>query len=282
VLQVHPSPALRNPVLIAAFEGWNDAGDAASRAVSHLVDLWAAEEFAEMDPEDYYDYQVNRPDVSIEDGKRVYTWPSTRFLLATRAGLARDVVLVQGIEPSTRWKQFAAEFVGVAQQLGVTTIITLGAMLTDVPHTRPLPVSASSDDPGLPDRFHASPSAYEGPTGIVGIVAAEASREGIPTVGAWVAVPHYAGGPPAPKAALALVAYLEDALGVSIPHAGLEEDAREWEQSVDALAREEEDVAEYVSSLEQQRDAAELPEGSGDAIAKEFERYLKGRDDERP
>lgn len=280
MLHVHPSPALRDPLLLAAFEGWNDAGEAATRALGHLAKIWHAQQIAEMDSEDYFDYQVNRPHVSMRDGNRVITWPTTRFLLATRTGLPRDVVLVQGIEPSTRWKQFATEITGVAQQLGITTAFTLGAMLTPVPHTRPLPVMVSSDDPVLGERFGAEPSGYEGPTGIVGILARWLSDAGIPTLSTWVSVPHYAGGPPSPKAALSLVAHLESALGVTIPRGDLDEESRAWEDGVDALAKEEEDVAEYVTSLEQEHDATDLPEASGDAIALEFERYLKRRDDQ--
>ncbi|WP_323099932.1 PAC2 family protein [Intrasporangium sp. YIM S08009] len=281
MLEFEDVPELNDPVLIAAFEGWNDAGEAASSAVRHLSEVWDAELVAAFDPEDYYDFQVNRPRVALEDGRRILTWPTTRILIATDTGFDRDVVLVQGIEPSMRWRAFTIELLELAQQLGVTTIVTLGALLADVPHTRPIPVTATAEDEAAMHRFDVEASRYEGPTGIVGVVSATASDTGIPTVSAWAAVPHYAGGPPSPKATLSLVHRVESLLGVTVPHDELEESARAWERGVDELAQSDEEVAEYVQSLEEAQDTAELPEASGDAIAREFERYLRGRDDDQ-
>jgi proteasome assembly chaperone (PAC2) family protein len=281
VLEFEDVPELNDPVLIAAFEGWNDAGEAATSAVRHLADVWDAQLVAAFDPEEYYDFQVNRPRVSVEDGRRVLTWPTTRILVATDTGFDRDVVLVQGIEPSMRWRAYCIELLELAQQLGVTTILTLGALLADVPHTRPIPVTATAEDDSAMHRFDVEASRYEGPTGIVGVLSHTAADTGIPTVSAWAAVPHYAGGPPSPKATLSLLRRIEALLGITVPHADLEETARAWERGVDELAQSDEEVAEYVQSLEEAQDTAELPEASGDAIAREFERYLRGRDDDQ-
>ncbi|MFZ1288425.1 MAG: PAC2 family protein [Candidatus Phosphoribacter sp.] len=273
-------PPLREPVLIAAFEGWNDAGEAASGAVAHLVRVWDADPIGQLDPEDYYDFQVNRPKVTIEDGRRRITWPTTRISVSTTTSFASDVVLVEGIEPSTRWRAYAAELLEVAQRLDVRMVVLLGAFLADVPHTRPIPVSLSSDDRGMQQRFGARASDYEGPTGIVGVFAEQAARAGIDTLACWAAVPHYAGGPPSPKAALALLARLESVFDVSIPTRDVAEEATSWEHTVDELAESDDEVSDYVASLEEASDTAELPEASGDAIALEFERYLRGRGEE--
>lgn len=281
MLEFEDVPELVDPVLIAAFEGWNDAGEAASAVVRHLSDVWEAELVAAFDPEDYYDFQVNRPRVGIEDGRRVLSWPTTRILVATETGLDRDVVLVQGIEPSMRWRAFSLELLELARQLGVSTIVTIGALLADVPHTRPIPVTATAEDEAAIHRFDVEASRYEGPTGIVGVLSATASDAGVPTVSAWAAVPHYAGGSPSPKATLSLLRRIESLLGVTIPHRDLEENAWAWERGVDELAQSDDEVAEYVQSLEEAQDTAQLPEAMGDAIAREFERYLRGRDDDQ-
>lgn len=280
MLEFEDVPDLVDPVLIAAFEGWNDAGEAASALVRHLSEVWDAELVAAFDPEDYYDFQVNRPRVAVEEGRRVLSWPTTRILVATETGFDRDVVLVQGIEPSMRWRAFSVELLELAQQLGVSTIVTIGALLADVPHTRPIPVTATAEDDTAIHRFDVEASRYEGPTGIVGVLSATASDAGVPTVSAWAAVPHYAGGSPSPKATLSLLRRVESLLAVTIDHGDLEESARAWERGVDELAQSDEEVAEYVQSLEEAQDTAQLPEATGDAIAREFERYLRGRDDE--
>lgn len=281
MLEFEEVPELVDPVLIAAFEGWNDAGEAASAVIRHLSEVWEAEVVAALDPEEYYDFQVNRPRVSIEDGHRVLSWPTTRILVATETGFERDVVLVQGIEPSMRWRAFSLELLELAQHLGVSTIVTIGALLADVPHTRPIPVTATAEDDSAIHRFDVEASRYEGPTGIVGVLSTTASDADLPTVSAWAAVPHYAGGSPSPKATLSLLRRIESLLGVTIPHGDLEENARAWERGVDELAQSDEEVAEYVQSLEEAQDTAQLPEATGDAIAKEFERYLRGRDDDQ-
>ncbi|MDQ6714728.1 MAG: PAC2 family protein [Actinomycetota bacterium] len=282
MIELEDVPPLRDPLLIAAFEGWNDAGEAATSAIAHLVDVWDAEPIAALDPEDYYDFQVNRPRVVSEGSSRRIVWPTTRILLARNTSLDRDVVLVEGIEPSTRWRSFTIELLELAEQLGVTTFVTLGALLADVPHTRPIPITATSDDDDVVHRFDTESSKYEGPTGIVGVLADAASRTGLTALTCWAAVPHYAGGTPSPKATLGLLGKLEQLFNITIPLADLPETARAWERGVNELAESDDEVAEYVHDLEEATDTADLPEASGDAIAREFERYLRRRGDEKP
>jgi predicted ATP-grasp superfamily ATP-dependent carboligase len=277
VIALTDVPELRDPIMIAAFEGWNDAGEAATAAVEHLAEVWNAETVAAIDPEDYYDFQVSRPRILMEDGKRRVSWPTTRILLATSTSLNRDVILVQGIEPSTRWRSFTIELLEFAQHIGVTTFVTLGALLADVPHTRPLPVSATSEHEDAVHRFDLEPSKFEGATGIVGVLADAASQADLPSLSCWAAVPHYAGGTPSPKATLALISKLEELFDLAIPHGDLPDQARAWEHGVDELAESDDEVAEYVHSLEEAQDTVDLPEASGDAIAREFERYLRRR-----
>ncbi|MFW6774983.1 PAC2 family protein [Nocardioides sp. CPCC 205120] len=271
-------PGLVDPLVIAAFEGWNDAADAASGVVDHLIDVWGARVVGAVDPEEFYDFQVNRPTVgNDEQGMRRITWPTTRIAVASPPGLDRDVILVRGIEPNMRWRQFCAELLAACDELGGTMVVTLGALLADSPHTRPIPVSGTASEPELVDSLKVDESTYEGPTGIVGVLQDACVRLDVPSVSYWAAVPHYVAQPPCPKATLALVNHLEDLLGVSIPLGDLPEDARAWERGVDELAEEDEEVAEYVRALEESRDTADLPEASGEAIAREFERYLKRR-----
>lgn len=268
--------ALRRPVLVAAFEGWNDAGDAATGAVEHLAEVWDAQVTAELDPDPYYDFQVNRPTVSLEDGvTRRITWPTTRLSVCRVEGSERDLVLVRGVEPNMRWRGFCEEIIALARGLDVAEVVTLGALLADSPHTRPVPVSGTSSDPELATRLGLEHSRYEGPTGIVGVLQEACVRAGLPAVSFWAAVPHYVAHPPCPKATVALLRRLEDLLDVTIPLADLPEQARAWERQVDELAAEDSDVAEYVASLEEREPEEDLPEASGEAIAKEFERFLR-------
>ncbi|MFC5379654.1 PAC2 family protein [Aquipuribacter nitratireducens] len=272
-----PGGPEESPLLVAAFRGWNDAADSASDAVSHLVEAWGAEVVAELDPEPYYDFQVNRPEaVVLEDGSRGLEWPGTRVLRARVR--ERTVLLVDGTEPSTRWRSFARELLDVARGHGVQRLVTLAALLTDVPHTRPIPVSATVQDPALAEAWGLDVSTYEGPTGIVGVLQHEAAASGLPGVSLWAAVPHYVAQPPNPKSTLALLGRLEDLTGLSSPVSELREEADAWQRGVDELAQEDEEIAEYVAQLEEARDTADLPEASGEAIAREFERYLRRRD----
>jgi len=278
VVELEDLPELIDPVMVAAFEGWNDAGESATGAIEHLESVWHAEQLVSMDPEDYYDYQVNRPVVGIDEhGTRHITWPTTRFSVVRLPERGRDVVLVRGIEPNMRWRAFCAEILGLADEMGVQMVVTLGALLADSPHTRPVPVTGTTSEPELATRLGLEPSRYEGPTGIVGVVQDAATHAGLPAVSFWAAVPHYVAQPPCPKATLALLRRVEDLLDVPVPLEDLPEQARAWERGVDELASEDGDVAEYVRSLEQAKDASELPEASGEAIAREFERYLRRR-----
>lgn len=279
MIELEGVPELIDPVMVAAFEGWNDAGDAASTAVAHLDREWKGEVFAALDAEDYYDFQVNRPTVFLDGGVRKITWPTTRLSVVRIGGdKPRDLVLVRGIEPSMRWRSFCNEILGFAHELGVEMVVVLGALLGDTPHTRPVPVSGVTSDPDLARTMDLEETKYEGPTGIVGILQEACTHAGVPAVSLWAAVPHYVSQPPNPKATLALLNRLEDLLGLRIPLGELPEDARAWQVGVDQLAAEDSEVAEYVQTLEEARDTAELPEASGEAIAREFERYLRRRD----
>ena len=278
MIEIDDLPDLVNPVVIAAFEGWNDAGDASSGVVDHLMEVWSARIVGSIDPEDFYDFQVNRPIVSSDDsGHRRIIWPGTQIAVASPPDLDRDVILVRGLEPNMRWRQFCAELLAACDELGGELVITLGALLADTPHTRPIPVTGTATEPELVDRLKLEQSSYEGPTGIVGIFQDACIQLDIPAVSYWAAVPHYVAQPPCPKATLALLGQLEDLLEVSIPLGELAEEARAWERGVDELAQEDEDIADYVRALEETRDTADLPEASGEAIAREFERYLKRR-----
>jgi proteasome assembly chaperone (PAC2) family protein len=276
-------PDLVDPVMLAAFEGWNDAGEAASDAIAFLADAWQASIVGEMDPEDYYDFQVNRPLISTaDDGQRRLQWPTTRLLVARPPLQQRDIVLVQGIEPSMRWRGYTAELLGAAYDLGVEMVITLGALLADTPHTRPVPVTGTTSDPSLRDRLGLEASRYEGPTGIVGVVQEACSSAGLPAASLWAAVPHYVAAPPSPKAMMALLHTVEDLLEVSIPMGDLADEARAWQTGADELAEEDEEIGSYVRGLEEAQDAAELPEASGEAIAREFERFLRRQGEDPP
>ncbi|WNF26170.1 PAC2 family protein [Streptomyces sp. C11-1] len=279
MIELESVPELIDPVMVAAFEGWNDAGDAASTAVGHLDREWKGEVFAALDAEDYYDFQVNRPTVWLDGGVRKITWPTTRLSVVRVGGdKPRDLVLVRGIEPSMRWRSFCNEILGFAHELGVEMVVILGALLGDTPHTRPVPVSGVTSDADLARTMDLEETRYEGPTGIVGVLQEACTHAGVPAVSLWAAVPHYVSQPPNPKATLALLNRLEDLIGLRIPLGELPEDARAWQLGVDQLASEDSEVAEYVQTLEEARDTAELPEASGEAIAREFERYLRRRD----
>lgn len=277
-MEIDTHTELVDPVVLLAFEGWNDAGDSSSALLAHLHDAWDAQVVAEIDPETYYDFQVNRPMVSTVEGRRVLTWPGARVSVASPADLHRDVVIVQGIEPNMRWRSFVTEILQACEDLGATLVITLGALLADVPHTRPVPVTASAMGERVEKRLGLAQPNYEGPTGILGVVQDACQEVDIPCVSLWAAVPHYVAQPPCPKASLALLSKLEEIFAVAVPLGDLPDESRAWERGVATLVSEDEELAEYVQQLEESRDAADLPEASGDAIAAEFERYLKRRD----
>ncbi len=271
---------LHHPVAVAAFEGWNDAAEAASGAVNHLGIAWQSTPIAAVDPDDFYDFQVNRPVIEVVAGKTErLVWPTTRLSLAraSATGLSRDVVLVHGVEPNMRWRGFTDELIGGFTELGVEMLVLIGALLADSPHTRPVPVSVSGSHPQLLRGVGSEPVDYKGSSGIVGVLAYTCAGADIPSVSLWASVPHYVAQAPSPKVTLALLRSVEDILDATLPMADLAEEARAWERGVDELAQQDSDVAEYVRTLEEAKDATDLPEASGDAIAREFERYLRRR-----
>jgi proteasome assembly chaperone (PAC2) family protein len=282
-LRIEDRPELERPILVAAFRGWNDGAQAASLAAGYLAKTWGAERFADVDPENFFDFQATRPHVSLEEGlSRRIDWPETAFYHARPDGLDRDVVLLLGIEPNLRWRTFTDLVVGLARDLGIELLITLGALLADVPHTRPAPVTGSASDKDLVERLGLSASRYEGPTGIVGVIHDECGKSGIPSASLWAAVPHYVSLTPSPRGALALCERLGDVLGIQIEADELEEAARNYEEQVSEAVASDEETAAYVDELERRSDqlddATELP--SGDALAAELTRFLKERDEE--
>jgi proteasome assembly chaperone (PAC2) family protein len=272
-------PELQSPVLVAAFEGWNDAGDAATDAIEHLELIWDARPLAALDPDDYYDFQVNRPTVSLVDGvTRRISWPTTRLSVCRPDGADFDLVLLHGIEPNMRWRTFCEEILEIARELDIRTVVTLGALLSDTPHTRPTPVTGTSYDPASAARYGLETSRYEGPTGIVGVLQDALVNAGYPAISFWAAVPHYVSQPPNPKATIALLHRVEEVLDIAVPLGELPAQADDWQKLVDEMAEEDSDVQEYIRNLEERDEEGELREASGDAIAQEFERYLRRRD----
>lgn len=288
-------------LLVVAFEGWNDAGEAASGAVRALKEVLDVVAIADIDPEDYYDFQLNRPQAEFdEEGRRRLVWPSvTLFGPAGDDGMPRskpadddligvsgtnheNIYLLQGVEPSRGWRTFAAETIDQALTADITGVIILGSLLADVPHTRPISVHVSSENPEVREELGVERSTYEGPVGILSVIALAAEEAGIPTISLWASVPHYVHNAPSPKATLALLDKLEELVDVVIPRGDLLDEARAWEEGIDALAGDDDEMSGYIAQLERARDAVEAPEASGEAIAQEFERYLRKRDDEPP
>jgi proteasome assembly chaperone (PAC2) family protein len=269
--------------MVLAFSGWNDAAEAATGATSHILGCWTDPSFtvvpeliADVDPEEFYDFQVNRPMVSVDDSQiRSLTWPGTQVFGLATPDLEFDFVIVRGVEPSMKWKTFVKDLLDLADDLEVSMVITLGSMLADAPHTRPITVSASGAHPEIAKRLGVEASKYEGPTGILGALQDACIRRGIDAISLWAAVPHYASNSPSPKATLALVNALEDYLEIDIPQGDLPELSSSWEKDVNDLALEDTEVAEYVKALEESKDAAELPDVSGESIARELERFLR-------
>ncbi|MFX4270648.1 PAC2 family protein [Propionibacteriaceae bacterium Y1685] len=268
---------LVDPIVIAAFSGWNDAGVAASQAMEHLQDVTDAEELLALDPDDFYDFQVNRPTITRDTPtESTIDWPTTTVSIG-RLG-AQDLVLIEGPEPNFRWRAFTNQLMSALRSTNPAMVLVLGALLADTPHSRPIPVTGSVTDLLLAERLGMEVSTYEGPTGIVGLFAKACQDAGHPTVSLWAAVPHYVSQSPCPKASLALLHRLEDLLDSPIDQGDLPELARAWERGVAELASDDAEIAEYVAGLEQEQDESELPEATGDAIAAEFMRYLRRRD----
>lgn len=269
--------------MIVAFSGWSDAGEAATGALTHLLENLDprtsdsdAVLIAEYEAEDFYDFQVNRPMITVDDSLvRNINWPSTQVYGLSTPDLDNDFVLVLGVEPSMKWKTFTSLLLDLADDLEVEMVLTLGAMLADAPHTRPISVSGSGGHPDIAARLGVEISKYEGPTGILGIIGDGCLKRGIDCVSLWAGLPHYASNSPSPKAILALVNAVEDFLEISISLADLAHQAKEWESEVSEMAEEDSEVSEYVKALEESKDAAEFKDVSGDEIARELERFLR-------
>jgi proteasome assembly chaperone (PAC2) family protein len=280
-LRITRRPSLQRPVLVAAFRGWNDGGQGASLAGGYLTKLWQARRFAEIDPEGFFDFQATRPHVSLEEGMtRRIDWPENAFYHARVEGLEYDPVLLLGIEPNLRWRTFTDLIIGLARDLGVELVVTLGALLADVPHTRPAPVTGSATTPELVERLGLSASRYEGPTGIVGVLHDACRRADLDSASLWAAVPHYVSLNPSPRAAQALCERLGKLLGGEIDTEELVHASETYTEQVSEAVSSDEETAAYVSELEQRADAL-APEGelpTGDMIAAELTRFLKERE----
>jgi predicted ATP-grasp superfamily ATP-dependent carboligase len=267
--------------MVCAFQGWNDAGDAASSAVSFLASALNARRFARIDSEEFYDFQANRPCVRFADGgKREIVWPSVEVFEAPAPRAPRDLVLVQGVEPSMRWRAFSANLVDLAEALGVQVVVSLGALLGDVPHTRPVAITGHASDPALVERLGMQTSTYEGPTGIVGILHGACTDAGLPSASLWAGVPHYVAAATNPKAALALVRRVEGLIGVSVDVSELESAAADYDRQVELAVQSDPDIQAFVERLEQAAESDESsPEDvpSGDILAREFQRFLRQR-----
>jgi proteasome assembly chaperone (PAC2) family protein len=265
-------------VAIAAFEGWNDAADASTAAVEHLEQVWQAREITSIDPEEFYDFQVSRPTITMSEGEtRSIEWPTTKFMVASPPGTERDVVLIRGIEPSMRWRTFCGQVLELCHSLEVDRIVLLGALLADVPYTRPLPISGSGSSRGGSEKYKVIPTRYDGPTGIVGVLQDACTRAEVDALSFWVHVPHYANNPPCPKATLALLHRVEEVLDLPVPMADLTEESGEWEARVRAAAEQDAELGEYVRELEERVGDEGMKPLTGDEIASEFEKYLRRR-----
>jgi proteasome assembly chaperone (PAC2) family protein len=280
-LIVSSRPDLRRPVFLAAFRGWNDGGQGATLGAGYLARQWSAEEFATIDPENFYDFQEVRPQVMLEDGlTRKLEWPANTFLHAPIPGLDRDAVILLGVEPNLRWKTYSKLVVGFVQELGIDLVATYGSLLADVPHTRPAPVSAAASDPSLVEEMGVEPSRYEGPTGILGVLLDDCRHAGVPAVSLWAAVPHYVSLAPSPRAALALCRRFGELLSIDIDLAELETASEEYSEQVTEAVASDSETASYVEELERRVDMmeeeADLP--SGESLAAELTRFLRERE----
>jgi predicted ATP-grasp superfamily ATP-dependent carboligase len=279
---------LRAPALVCAFKGWNDAGDAASAALSYVGASLGATRFARIDPEEFFDFQATRPKVRLTDGDtREIEWPEIEIYAARVPRAPRDLVLLSGSEPSMRWRTFCKLVIDLAEALGTQLVVSLGALLADVPHSRPVGITGLSSDASLVERLNLTPTSYEGPTGIVGVLHDACQRAGLPSVSLWASVPHYVAAAPNPKAALALVRSLEQLVGVSVDAGELEAQAGDYERQVNLAVQSDPDVQAFVERLEQAVEEEEAESGtipdvpSGDVLAREFQRFLRQRGSEQ-
>ena len=278
-------PRLRRPVLLAAFEGWNDAGEAASAAVEAVRTNLRAQAFAAVDPEEFFDFQVVRPRVHFtDDGRREISWPRTRLSWAQVPGSDHHLVLLDGPEPNLRWRTYTEVLTGLAEELGVEFAITVGALQVDTPHTRPVPLTASTGDPNLASRLGLPTSSYEGPTGMTGVLHQALGGEGIPSVSLWAGIPHYLSAAAYAPGALALGERIGGLLGVDLVLDDLARDAAGQTDDIAEIVAEDEELADYITELEARADevaGAEVdlpaPTVSGEELAAELERYLRDR-----
>lgn len=283
----HEHVNLRDPVMVAAFRGWNDAGDAATFAAEHLARVWGAKKMASIDPEDFYDFQAVRPQVELEDGiTRKIIWPANEFWGARLDGAPHDVILLIGVEPSHRWKTFSRLILDIAKENDVQMVITLGALLADVPHSRPVPITGTAGDQELIDKLGLERSRYEGPTGIIGVLHDSFAQAGIESASLWGAVPHYLAVTPNPKAALALVDKAVGLIGAPAEIDDLQRASLAYEERVSEVVESDEDVQGYVRLLEERADDRDHEEmmdpkqfPSGEALAQELEKYLRDHEE---
>jgi predicted ATP-grasp superfamily ATP-dependent carboligase len=286
-VEIYEIPALRSPIMVIAFGGWSDAGEAATGVITHLLTAFDSDNtenfdgdrstlIGEVDSEDFYDFQVNRPLIFVDSSMvRSLTWPGVQIFGLRNPDGDRDFVLVRGVEPSMRWRTFASQILDLAEDLEVELVITLGSMLADTPHTRAIPVSGTGAHPDIATRLGVEVSRYEGPTGILAVIQDGCVRRGIDAIALWAAVPHYANATPSPKATLALVNALEDFLEISLPQGDLPESALAWESAVNEMVKEDSDIEEYIRTLEESKDASEISDESGEELAREVERFLR-------
>jgi hypothetical protein len=271
--------------LIVAFEGWNDAAESASAAAKFICEKLNADVVATVDPEDYYDFQFARPSVSFDaEGNRQLSWPSTDLCAPAVEVVAEDpqmgrIHVLLGVEPSRRWQSFTAEVMEMIEDREIDSVLFLGAMLADVPHTRPISVSATSQNELARNELSLERSHYEGPVGILSVLGIALEKAGIPSVALWASVPHYVHNTPSPKATLALLIEAEKYLGVQFDHGSLADEAFTWERGIDEVAESDDDMAGYIAQLEKTRDEVESPAASGDALAMEFEKFLRASDE---
>ena len=281
-MKIHQIPELRNPIAILAFNGWSDAGEAATGAITHLMNAFGNQEalIAESISEDFYDYQQIRPMVFINNSQiRQLKWPNTNVYAIATPHLDFDLVLVIGPEPSFKWQTFATDLLDLFDDLEIDLVISLGALLADTPHSRPITITGTSSNPEVASRLGFEVSRYEGPTGILGVIQDFCQRRDIDAFSLWAALPHYASGSPSPKATLALIEELSDFFEISLPVGDLPDAAKAWEIAVTQLAEEDSEISEYVKQLEADKDDSDFEETTGDEIAKEFERFLRRQGD---
>ncbi len=269
-------PELRAPVIVCAFEGWNDAGEAASTAARYLRDRWEAETLAEFDAEEFYDFTMTRPLVQLDDeGQRSIEWPETTFSFARIPDTETDIIVLLGVEPQLRWRSFCDHIVQLAEAVDSKLIVTLGALLAEVPHRRDTPVYGRTNDPVVADELDLDVSTYEGPTGIVGVLHRACQDAGLNAASLWAAVPSYVSGATSPKAALALLDRLTHLLRVPLDTTGLQIMAVDYERQVDELVTEDPDTAEYVTQLEAHFD--EMSESGDGQLVDEIEAFLRNQ-----